>query len=321
MSRPPALGQKPVRLALIGCGAWGRKILATILSLTDVHLVCVASRNPETSLLVPPGTRIESDWRRCVAAEDIDAVVVATPAPITPQVCAAALTRGMAVFAEKPVAMDGAQAQSLLDHATKNKAVFHVNHIDLSNAAWTKFLCKSSVISPPWQIDASLGRRWPGRSDCPMLWEWGPHLVACLFSLTVTAPALIDAEALSPEPPAESGDAGGGGIIRLRFAFEQGQATLTFGNGMARAARWVRLSGDGQSLLYDDGAQEKLVHTLSGHPDMPIHCEATPPLMRALARFSEAVRAGKPDTAGLEIAVGVTHVLEKAQALLSQPTA
>ena len=63
------------------------------------------------------GARAVADWGDVVSADDVDAVVVATPHRFLTTVAAAALRAGKHLFCEKPMARTAAEAQELLQGA------------------------------------------------------------------------------------------------------------------------------------------------------------------------------------------------------------
>ena len=65
----------PVRLGVIGAGRWGRICLRTLSGITAADLVAVASGNPETATLVPPGCRIFADWRELIGSAGVEGLV------------------------------------------------------------------------------------------------------------------------------------------------------------------------------------------------------------------------------------------------------
>lgn len=299
------------RLGLIGIGPWGLKLLAALRAEPQADVVLIASRRPEAAGLAPPGCRIVADWRSLLTDADLDGVVVSVPPPAIPEVAAAALDAGVPAFLEKPVAMTVAVAQALRDRARERGAIVHVNHIDLRNGAWRALTAAAAGVPRPWTATARLGRRLPARTDCPLLWEWGPHPVAMAIDLFGQPPRRVEARMLPPDPPLDAFDPGGGARAELTLGFgDAGSAGLVFGNGMAAMARSVDLSAGGVTLRYDDRAAVKVTRQPEGGiPDY----DPTPPLTVAVREFVAAVLRGHPDHGDLELGVAVTAVLAEAE--------
>src|SRR3954471_12673660 len=84
----------PLRLGLIGAGRWGRTYIRSIAAMESLVLTAVASSNPETDVLLPPGCRRLGDWRRMIALPQVEAVIVATPPSLHFAMAKAALEAG-----------------------------------------------------------------------------------------------------------------------------------------------------------------------------------------------------------------------------------
>nr|HEX4315128.1 Gfo/Idh/MocA family oxidoreductase [Kofleriaceae bacterium] len=90
--------------------------------------ICAARRDKVRQVL--PNARIYPDTKTLLAAEarNLDFVDIATPPCDHAAIAHAAFEHGLHVFCEKPVATSGADARSMLDHATAVKRVFFPSH-------------------------------------------------------------------------------------------------------------------------------------------------------------------------------------------------
>jgi predicted dehydrogenase len=77
-----------------------------------------------------------SDWRQVVERTDIDAIAIATPPRLQPEIAIAALARGKPVFTEKPMAADLAGAAEMVRRAGSLPAMMDFNFIEIM--AWRK---------------------------------------------------------------------------------------------------------------------------------------------------------------------------------------
>ncbi len=117
---------KPISLALVGVGGYGRAHLQTIASLgAEVRLVAVVDpgfSEPPEFLSEWPGTRWYPTWEALMAsdAERPDAVAVAAPIPHHAAYAQAALEAGLPLYLEKPPVPLLTQLDALL--ATEAKA-------------------------------------------------------------------------------------------------------------------------------------------------------------------------------------------------------
>ncbi len=90
--------------------------------------ICAARRAKAREVL--PKARIYPDTKTLLSAEskNLDFVDIATPPCDHAAIAHAAFEHGLHVFCEKPIATSGADAKSLLDHASAVKRVFFPSH-------------------------------------------------------------------------------------------------------------------------------------------------------------------------------------------------
>ena len=119
-----------IRLGIIGCGRRGRNNLRSILKLTeDIQVVALSEvykPNLELTLEIVPGAKVYPDFRELIAADDVDAVLIATPdhwhAYMTVEACKA----GKDVYVEKPISVTVHEGQMMVKAARKYDRVVQV---------------------------------------------------------------------------------------------------------------------------------------------------------------------------------------------------
>lgn len=108
----------PVNVAVIGLGAWGRELLATLTRIPEARIVAICDKYPvflrRACKLVEKADPIE-DAQRILDRRDIQAVVLATPTHQHRELAVAALRAGKHVYCEAPLAttVDDARAIAL----------------------------------------------------------------------------------------------------------------------------------------------------------------------------------------------------------------
>src|SRR5215204_4264575 len=98
----PGTHDRP-RVALVGCGRWGRHILRDLLSLGCEVPVLARSQASIERAREGGATKIVAD---VASLEGIDGVVVATPTATHAEVVEEALGLGVPMFVEKPLTAD-----------------------------------------------------------------------------------------------------------------------------------------------------------------------------------------------------------------------
>lgn len=128
-----------IRLGIVGSN-YGCAVLATAFRLdARCEVVALASARADRARDMAQQTNIATvypDWRQLVAATDIDAVAVATPPQVQPEIAIAALAAGKPVFAEKPMAGDLAAARAMLQQAGRHPTMMDFGFTEV--AAWRR---------------------------------------------------------------------------------------------------------------------------------------------------------------------------------------
>ena len=83
------------RIALLGCGYWGKNLARNLHELDVLALVCDPSEaSRATAAEIAPGVATSTVFNDALQADDIDAVAIATSAQTHFELAAAALTAG-----------------------------------------------------------------------------------------------------------------------------------------------------------------------------------------------------------------------------------
>lgn len=119
----------PVRIGLIGAGRIGASHAAVIARrVPGAELVAVADPRPgvAASIAEPLGARGETSVDAVLAADDIDAVVIAASSTAHSELIVAAAEAGKHVFSEKPAGMSLDEIHAARSAASKAGVVFQV---------------------------------------------------------------------------------------------------------------------------------------------------------------------------------------------------
>jgi predicted dehydrogenase len=105
---------RPVGIALIGMGWWGKKMLNVLAAAPeDIGVVRAVEPNLETvrALCAEKGVALSADYADALADPAVEAVVLATPHALHGAQIEAAVAAGKHVFCEKPLALTKAGAE------------------------------------------------------------------------------------------------------------------------------------------------------------------------------------------------------------------
>jgi predicted dehydrogenase len=123
-----------VKVGIIGCGnVTLNAFVPAVLETVGMELGCVADPTPERLLAAAERGNLESnqtftDWSAVVENPDIDAVIVATPQRIRPEIAIAAARAGKHLLCEKPLAVSPADAHRMVDVARESGVVMATVH-------------------------------------------------------------------------------------------------------------------------------------------------------------------------------------------------
>jgi predicted dehydrogenase len=128
-----------LRVGQAGLGYWGRNLARNFDELADLRWLCDASEERRAEFAERyPDARITGDFGELLAADDVDAVVIATPVPTHYPLARAALEAGKHVFVEKPPAMRAAEMEELIGLAEAQGLVLMPGHLLLYHPAVQK---------------------------------------------------------------------------------------------------------------------------------------------------------------------------------------
>jgi predicted dehydrogenase len=187
-----------VRVAVIGAGAWGINHVRALARSkgAQLNLVCDASDAcRERAHALAPHARLGKDLHDALAADDVDAVVLATPAKDHAEHARLALHAGKHVFVEKPLALSAADAQAVVALADSRHLTLMVGHLMLYHPAVGRLKTMITAgelgrIFYVYSLRVNLGRV---RQDENALWSLAPHDVSMISYLLDDEPESVSA--------------------------------------------------------------------------------------------------------------------------------
>jgi predicted dehydrogenase len=127
------------KIALAGLGYWGPNLARNFDDLAELRWICDASPDVLDRFTARyPRARATTDYDELLGDDELDAVVVATPAVTHYRLAKRALEAGRHVFVEKPLAMNAAEAEDLFSIAEENGRVLMPGHLLLYHPAVRK---------------------------------------------------------------------------------------------------------------------------------------------------------------------------------------
>ncbi len=182
------------RIAVVGCGAWGKNLVRNFKALGALAAVHDADADSARSNAAEAGVAALS-LDDLLASDDIDGVVVATPAETHGAMARMALEAGKHTFVEKPLSLDVAEAGRLCDLARGRSLVLMVGHLMQYHPAFLKLdeLVRADTLGDLRYIYSTrlnLGRI---RREENILWSFAPHDISMILSLAGAMPRTVQA--------------------------------------------------------------------------------------------------------------------------------
>lgn len=189
-----------IRVGVIGCGYWGPNLIRNFAGIPSCSVVIVADlkedrlaniKNSYPSIAV---TEIYQEFFK----HKLDAVVVATPPPTHYSIAKDCLKHGLHVMVEKPLTLNSAHAEELIELAEKNNRTLMVGHTFEYNAAVKalKVLMSSGDLGKIHYLDAARLNLGLFQRELNVLWDLAPHDLSIMMFLTGELPLAVSAHGL-----------------------------------------------------------------------------------------------------------------------------
>ena len=173
--------ERPVRVAVIGVGDFGRNHARVYRQLEGAELVGVVDRNSERARSVADefDTGILPDLDSLTGR--VDAVSLAVPTSEHARIGCLLLSRGIDVLVEKPIAASVAEADLLIDAARQYARVLQIGHLERFNPAIVAVL---PIIKEPLYFEVHrLGVFSPRSLDIDVVYDVMIHDLDILLAL------------------------------------------------------------------------------------------------------------------------------------------
>jgi len=172
-----------VRLALIGFGYWGPNYARALSDLAGAELTAICDQRPDRLAAVRQRHRAVAACatvEELFARDDVDAVVIATPASTHEALVRTSLNNGRHVLVEKPMALHAAGCESLCDLAESTGRLLMVGYTFLYNAGVRKMkeMMAPEPFGQPYYLHATRTNLGPIRRDVNAAWDLAPHDIA-----------------------------------------------------------------------------------------------------------------------------------------------
>lgn len=172
--------KKQLRIGLIGCGFMGRthsngynriNNFFPELAFTPVlQAACARNETKVKSFAAQWGfASYETDWKKLVAREDIDAIDICTPNDTHAEIAIAAAAAGKMILCEKPLARNLEEAKAMMDAVEKAgvKNTVYYNYRRIPAVTLAKQIIDSGKLGKIYHYRANFLQDWTINADLP----------------------------------------------------------------------------------------------------------------------------------------------------------
>ncbi|MHC5115269.1 MAG: Gfo/Idh/MocA family protein [Planctomycetota bacterium] len=179
------------RIAVIGCGHWGKNLVRTVNALGALAAVADPSAEArERAATLAPHVDQYDALAPVLADDSIDAVMIASPAEQHYEMASEALAAGKDVFVEKPMTIDVHEARDLVAQASAADRILMVGHLLEYHPAIVKLreLIAEGTLGKVQYVISNRLNLGKIRTEENALWSFAPHDIAVILRLVGAMP-------------------------------------------------------------------------------------------------------------------------------------
>ena len=247
-----------INIGQVGIGYWGPNLLRNFYLLEDVTVKKVIDKNQDRKQYIKQNYKsidAGNDIEELLRDEEIDAVIISSPAELHYKMAKEVLLSNKHCFVEKPLSLKAAEAEELIKIAQGKKLVLMVGHVFLYNAAVNdlKKRVSNNELGKIYYIYSqrlNLGRV---RTNVNALWNLVPHDISIALHLLDKMPVLVSASGMSYiQKDIED-------VVFMNMKFEDGTIAHFHVSWLdPNKTRKMTIIGSKKMIIYDDTSDYKI---------------------------------------------------------------
>lgn len=171
------------KIAVIGCGVWGRNIVRNFYNLNVLDTVCdIDQENLNKVIQDYPNVKVTKDFKEIINNPEITGVAVVTPSHTHYKLVKEMLLAGKNVYVEKPISTVAQEASDLTKLANEKGLVLMVGHLLLYHPAVNrlKMLIDEGVLGEIVYAQSDRLNVNYFKNDRSVMWDLAPHDVSMI---------------------------------------------------------------------------------------------------------------------------------------------
>ncbi|HWW00449.1 MAG TPA: Gfo/Idh/MocA family oxidoreductase [Candidatus Acidoferrum sp.] len=174
------------RIAVLGCGYWGKNLVRNFHDLGALEMVCdPAEAGRITASRIAPGVTVAGTFETALESPAVSAIAISAPAALHYPLAKAALEAGKDVYVEKPLCLRVDEAAQVVQLAEKLGKVLMVGHLLQYHPcvlALQSLLAQGELGKLHYIISNRLNMGKIRREE-NALWSFAPHDISVILSL------------------------------------------------------------------------------------------------------------------------------------------
>ena len=184
------------RIALVGCGYWGKNLCRNFHSLGALATVVEATeKGKATAKSIAPCVNITDIFDDIIRDDQIKGIAIATPAETHAELAIQAMRAGKDVYVEKPMALSISDAEEMQIVANETGCILMVGHLLEYHPAVLRLreLIDEEELGKINYIYSNRLNFGKVRTEENALWSFAPHDVAVILRLLGQSPVEVSA--------------------------------------------------------------------------------------------------------------------------------
>ena len=182
------------KVAIVGCGTWGRNLVRNFYNLESLACVCdLEQRNIDAIKDNYPDVKFTNDFNEILQNPEITGVIIATPSHTHYKMVKMALDADKHVYVEKPIATTADHAKEMKEYAEQRGKVLMVGHLLLYHPAVTRLrgiIAEGTLGEITYAQSDRLNINY-FKNDKSVMWDLAPHDVSMISYVTGKKPLKV----------------------------------------------------------------------------------------------------------------------------------
>ena len=321
---------KPVNVAVVGCGYWGPNLIRNFTALPECKVRYVCDKDEKRLAHMKqlyPSVEPTKDYEKIVGDKEVDAVVVATPVHLHYELAKKALQAGKHAFVEKPMTQTSEQSNELVQIAAKKKLTLMVGHTFIYSAPVRRIkeIVKSGDIGEIQYISSRRLNLGLFQKDINVAWDLAPHDISIILYFLGKPPISVNCQGKAHiNKDIED-------VTNMSLDFENGGFATIHSSWLdPNKIREMVIVGSKRMIVYDDNEPLEKIKIYDKRVETPPHYDTfaefqysyhygdmvapyikqVEPLKMETQHFLDCIKTGKtPETSGLD-GLHVIQILE-----------